>query len=215
MCRRRFGACKGRSGRVVTHKTVLGVPALPEATSVRHVEASALAVRRHILCYDPVAEGALRQQDWNFSQLRSCPAQALYRGARFPETGPGMAHVHASVPAPYRPSVSQTLPFSGHVSQPRHPRHALTKSQRDTTAITDMHLLPDPHPIPPPPSHFLPPRSFVSRPRCHIADRKSVHKETGGAQLCNGGWYLVRRAVHVVRKGPPSRAPLQPNPKCR
>ena len=112
VCLRRFAAFRGQSGRFVTHQSVSGVPPLPEATSVQHVEANALGVRRHILCYDPVAVGDLRQQDWNFSQLRSCLARALYRGARLPETGPGLAHAHASVPAPHRPAGSETLPFS-------------------------------------------------------------------------------------------------------
>ena len=44
VCLRRFAACQGQSGRFVTHQSVLGVPALPEATSVQHVDAKALGV---------------------------------------------------------------------------------------------------------------------------------------------------------------------------
>jgi len=44
VCLRRFAACQGQSGRFVTHQSVSGVPALPEATSVQHVDTKALGV---------------------------------------------------------------------------------------------------------------------------------------------------------------------------
>ena len=44
MCLRRFAACQGQSGRFDTHQSVSGVPALPEATSIHHVDAKALGV---------------------------------------------------------------------------------------------------------------------------------------------------------------------------
>ena len=44
VCLHRFAACQGQSGRFVTHQSVSGVPGLPEATSVQHVDAKAQGV---------------------------------------------------------------------------------------------------------------------------------------------------------------------------
>jgi len=44
VCLRRFAACQGQSGRFDTHQSVSGVPALPEATSIHHVDTKDLGV---------------------------------------------------------------------------------------------------------------------------------------------------------------------------
>ena len=56
---RRFGACQGPSGRVVTHLYGPGLPGLSQANSVQNVEATARGVTHHFLCCYLVT------QDWS------------------------------------------------------------------------------------------------------------------------------------------------------
>jgi len=91
VCRRRFGARQGRSGLVVTHKSMSRVPGPPDATGVQHValsrfvvahqcrtgvpglsepisvhpvEAASQGVTRQLLCGGLVAESAPRERTW-------------------------------------------------------------------------------------------------------------------------------------------------------
>jgi len=60
VCLRRFAACQGQSGRFVTHQSVLGVPGLPEATSVQHVSKRAAKVDTGQI---PVRKAIVAQSD--------------------------------------------------------------------------------------------------------------------------------------------------------
>ena len=99
MCRRRFGAFQGRSGRFVTHQSVPRVSGPPEATSVQHVilsgfvvahqlrtgasalpepisvqkvEATSQGVTHKLLCRGLVAERTLRLRSWLIPDQAQC-----------------------------------------------------------------------------------------------------------------------------------------------
>jgi len=107
VCRRRIGACQGRSGRVVPRQSVLrvagppeatsvqhvalsrfvvthyvrtGAPGLPESTSVQHVEATSQGVTHQLLCRGLVAENALLLRTWQTPDQAQCCQASRGRG---------------------------------------------------------------------------------------------------------------------------------------
>ena len=163
VCRHRFGACQRRSGRIVTYQSRLGVPVLPEATSVQHVEATARG--SHITSIAATRELQVLSRTGHSHHLLShhcarvvcrrstntcgCQRRTLAWTLCMSPSPP-----RAVWPAPKRFFVTRA-------SQPGHSKHALTKASTGTSAVTCLPYPPHPHthPIPLPPAsppHYPP-----------------------------------------------------------
>ena len=178
LCRRRFGACQRRSGRVVTYQSRSGVPGLPEATSVQHMEAKSSGVTHHFLCCTSGVPGALELDRVFIIFLTTAPESCA--GALQISAGAGDGTWPGPCPCLRpRPALSGLLPGSSLIHARLSTGTQETRIEKSLYTHHSSYQLTLRSP-PPHPSHTLAPRlpsSSVIRVRFRVADRKYVREK--------------------------------------